>query len=77
MKKRKVVHNRGKCIGCHACVNIAPQCWTIDPVDGKSKLVGAKEKRGLFISEIFDEDVEANKEAAEACPVNIIKVEEN
>ena len=76
MKKVKVVHNRKKCIGCNSCIEIAPQCWMMDPKDGKSRLIGSKEKNALFVGETFECDKEANKLAAEACPVKIIKVEE-
>ncbi len=75
MRKLKVVHHREKCIGCHACVVTAPHSWTINPEDGKSDLIGAKEKKGLFIAEIFPQDEEDNKAAAEACPMNIIRFE--
>lgn len=75
MKKIKVVHQRGDCIGCNSCVNIAPQSWRMSDVDGKSVLIGGKEKRGVFVGEVFEMDKEANQLAAEACPVNIIKVE--
>ncbi|PIQ79624.1 ferredoxin [Candidatus Peregrinibacteria bacterium CG11_big_fil_rev_8_21_14_0_20_41_10] len=73
MKKIKIIHDRKNCIGCNACVEIAPQNWIMDPEDGKSRLIGSKEKRGLFIGEAFDCDLEANQTAARACPVSIIK----
>lgn len=47
--------------------------------DGKSRLIGSKQKgmgsQKVYVGEIFEEDIEANKKAAAACPVNIIKVE--
>lgn len=75
MKKIKVVHNRKKCIGCNSCVEIAPQSWVMDDKDGKSRLVGAKEKSQGFVGEVFECDKRANELAAEACPVKIIRVE--
>ena len=48
----------------------------MDPKDGKATLIGstlAKNKKD-YIGEIDAIDVELNKEAAEACPVRIIKV---
>lgn len=76
MKTCKVVHKRKDCIGCNACVMTAPQNWIMGE-DGKSILIGAEEKNGeLFVGEVFECDIEANKEAARACPVNIIKVED-
>jgi len=75
MKKVKVVHNRKNCIGCNSCVELAPQTWVMDEKDGKSSVVGGKEKNGVFVGEIFECDLEANCKAAAACPVKIIKVE--
>lgn len=75
MKRHKIIHNRKKCIGCNACVEIAPQTWKMDDKDGKSRLISSAPKRDLFIGEVFECDLIANKQAAEACPVKIIKVE--
>lgn len=77
MAQLKVIHQRNKCIGCNVCVTIAPQNWTMDEVEGKSRLAGAKEKRGVFVGEIFECDLIDNKRAAEACPMNIIKINSN
>lgn len=74
MKSCKVVHKRRDCIGCNACVLVAPQNWVMDENDGKSRLVGGTAKGEMFVAEIFECDIEANKEAARACPVNIIQV---
>lgn len=71
----KLVHNQTKCIGCNSCVNMAPQNWYMDETKGKAVLVGGKEKRGVFIADVFDCDVEINKKVAKACPMNIISVE--
>ncbi len=75
MKKITVVHQRRDCIGCNSCVNIAPQNWKMNEADGRVDLIGAKEKKGVFVGQIFEFDKEANRLAAEACPVRIIKVD--
>lgn len=75
MKQSKLVQNRKKCIGCHSCVELAPQNWVIDEKDGKSRLIGAREKRGLHIADVFDCDKEANQKVVKACPMKIIKLE--
>lgn len=75
-KNPKIVHNRKNCIGCHACIALAPQTWKINDIDGKSDLIDAKEKRGLFVGEIFEHDLEQNRKAARACPMQIIKIED-
>ncbi|MCD6274862.1 MAG: ferredoxin [Candidatus Aenigmarchaeota archaeon] len=59
----KIVHNREKCIGCGACASICDN-WEIDE-NGK-----AKPKK----TEV--EEVGCNKEAADVCPVQCIKIEE-
>jgi len=42
--------------------------------DGKCTLLGAKEKRGFYTVKVQEHEYEANRRAAEACPVKIIKV---
>jgi len=43
--------------------------------DGKSDLVSAKGKKDIYTLVVGDDELEANKEAEELCPVKIIKVE--
>lgn len=74
MKTIKVIHQRKNCIGCNACVANAPQSWLMDSQDGKSVLVGAVQKGDVFVGEIFECDLEDNRLAAQACPVNIIQI---
>lgn len=76
----KVIHQRDKCIGCGTCVAVCPSFWHMGD-DGKASLKDAKDvsnkeadpKEEKFELEI--EDVECNKEAAAACPVQIITIE--
>lgn len=42
--------------------------------DGKSVLLGAREKKGIYQVDILFDEYEDNVRAAEACPVNIIQV---
>jgi ferredoxin len=42
--------------------------------DGKSNLLGAKEKKGIYILNTHEEELEQNLLAEKHCPVNIIKV---
>ncbi|MFC1748445.1 ferredoxin [Pseudomonadota bacterium] len=76
MNKVKVVQQRESCIGCNACVVNAPQNWRINPYDGKSELIGSKKKGDLYVGEIFECDIEANKMAEMGCPMQVIKVED-
>jgi len=65
-KKYKITQKREKCIGCGACQAVCPQNWVIGK-DGK-----AKPKKTI----ISEKEYKCNKEAAEACPIGIITIEE-
>jgi len=60
----KIIQDREKCVGCGACVSVCNN-WEMGE-DGK-----AKPKK----TEV--EEVGCNKEAAEVCPVQCIKIEED
>lgn len=64
----KIVQEHEKCIGCGSCVAICPKYWEIGD-DGKAKLINSQE------NELEVEKLECNQEAADACPVQCIKVE--
>lgn len=74
MSSTKIIHDQSRCIGCNSCVLFAPQCWMMNKETGKSELIGAQKKGAVYVAEIFDEDIKANEQAAEACPMNIIKI---
>ncbi len=69
-----ITQKRDKCIGCNYCVEIAFDQWRMSKKDGKSTLLGAVNKKGFHTVKVEDEYLDANERAAEACPVNIIKV---
>lgn len=71
----RITHQRAKCIGCYYCAAAAPGTWTMNEDDGKATLRGAKEKKGFYTTTVTDDEYAANLEAAESCPVNIIKIE--
>ena len=64
MAKYKIEHDRDNCIGCGACVAVNEENWEMAD-DGKSK-----SKKNEF----DEEDLPKEKEAAEACPVNVIHI---
>ncbi|MGL1889861.1 MAG: ferredoxin [Reichenbachiella sp.] len=70
----KITQYRDKCIGCNACVEVAPDRWRISKKDGRCTLVGGKEKKGIYHVDAHDHELEENKRAANSCPVNIIKI---
>ena len=72
-KKYKIRHDRPNCIGCNACVAIAPGFWEMSVMDGKSDVVGSKlGEDGWEELDISEEDLDMNMHAAESCPVNVI-----
>ncbi len=75
IKKKKIIHFRENCIGCNSCTEHAPGNWEIDPIDGKATLKRAITKDEIFMAEISEPEVEANKLAARDCPAGIIRVE--
>lgn len=75
VKKISISHQRAKCIGCGACVFLAPKNWTMNVHDGRSDLVGGTlQKNGMVTAMIDEADLGANREASDACPVGIIRV---
>ena len=70
----KIVHYRDACIGCNACVEVAPDSWEMSDEDGKANLKRSACKKNTQVADISDVEVEKNVEAAELCPVNIIRV---
>ncbi len=79
-KKYTIEFDRSGCIGAGACAAANPAHWMLDE-DGKPRLVkigGRKVDKGdggeheeLDIGEI---DLSVDKEAAEVCPVLVIKI---
>lgn len=71
----RIIHYRIKCIGCNACIEAAFYRWRISRKDGKSILLNSKEKKGINIALVEDDEYADNIAAAKNCPVRIIKVE--
>lgn len=70
----RIIHFRDKCIGCNACVEVAFDRWRMSKKDGKSVLIGGKEKRGIYQVQVGEEERAENELAAKNCPVNIIQI---
>lgn len=69
-----ITQQRGKCIGCNYCVELAPDHWRMSKKDGLCTLIGSTNKRGFFTVRLNDDEYNDNLKAAKACPVNIIDV---
>ncbi len=74
MAKHQIQHDRPNCIGCAACAAVAPDYWEMHD-DGKSDIKNSKLlETGWEELDIEEKDYQLNKEAAEACPVNVIHI---
>lgn len=68
-------HKAVECIGCVACVEIAPHYWQLNE-DGLAKLVHKTGERAPFdLGEGFIDDEAILREAEDNCPVNIIEIQ--
>ncbi len=70
----QITYQRGKCIGCNYCIELAPERWRMNKKDGRSLLLGAKNKKGFYIVKVDDTEYEANKASAKVCPMKIIRI---
>jgi len=64
MATYKIEHDRENCIGCGACEGTCPDNWMMKD-DSK-----ASPKK----TEISEEELESNQQAASGCPVNVIHI---
>lgn len=64
MAKFKIVYDREGCIGAAACTSVAPKTWKMGS-DGKAE---------QLIQEFDEKELQANLDAARACPVNVIHI---
>ncbi len=77
MVQHTVIHLKKDCISCGACAAITPEYWEMDE-EGLAHLKGSKPVNAHFELEIDTEEARAaNQEAADCCPVSIIKVHKN
>ena len=67
----KIKLEREKCIGCGSCQALCSKCFELQE-DGKSHIVGAEKKD---VEELEVEKADCAVQAAEACPVQCIRIE--
>jgi len=71
----KIEHDRENCIACGACAVIAPEFWQLSKEDGKADIINSKKTEdGYEHLDIEEKDFPVNKDAADACPVNVIHI---
>ncbi len=76
MVKLKIIHKKAECIGCGACAAVCPDFWEMDN-EGMAHLKESRKSDERWVREISTEEEKAcNQEAADVCPVGIIKLEE-
>jgi len=75
--KITLCQKRNDCIGCGTCTLLASDRWRMNDQDGKADLVGGEQKGDEFVvAEIEENEYEANKQAAEACPMGVIRLKD-
>ena len=77
MPSYKIIFDREACIGALACNAVAPKFYLLAD-DGKVDLAAAvlNAESGKFELIVEADKLEVNKEAADACPVHAIVVQE-
>ncbi len=76
MPKFKILHFKDQCISCGACAAICPEFWGMDE-EGLAQLKESQKIGDHWERIILTEDDRSrNQEAAEACPVQIIKLQQ-
>ncbi|MBI5066117.1 ferredoxin [Candidatus Woesearchaeota archaeon] len=74
-RKYRVVYDKAGCIGVGACEAAAPLFWKLQE-DGKATFVPKEAKKSETAEELIidGKDFKVNLEAAEVCPVQVIKI---
>ncbi|MEM0355874.1 MAG: ferredoxin [Desulfurococcaceae archaeon] len=76
-KYRVRIDPRDNCIGDMVCVSICPDVFEINTEDNKVQIVSRVRVEGnIAIGEVGEDLKDCVKDAATACPVQIIHVEE-
>ncbi len=69
-----ITQQRERCIGCNYCAELASDRWAMSKRDGKATLIGAVQRKGFHTVRVADDELEANRAAAQVCPVKVIRV---
>jgi ferredoxin len=72
--KYLIEQDHPNCIGCSACVAVAPDHWKMAD-DGKASITEGKVREDLWEEKDIEEaELKHYKESAESCPVNCIHI---
>jgi len=69
----KIIHERKKCISCGACAMVCPAMFEMSEKDNLATLKNSKESSNDDF-ELETDNADCAKEAANVCPINIIKI---
>ncbi len=72
-RKYIIEYEKEGCIGAGVCIAWAPKFWEFIN-EQKATLKGSKDEKGIWRLEIDEKDLPQNIEAAQGCPVNVIKI---
>ncbi len=70
---KKVVQKNSECIGCGTCAALCPKFWEMKD-DGKAYPKGGQKNPETGEYELEIEETGCNKDAADACPIQIISL---
>lgn len=70
MKTYVIEQDADACIGCGACESVCPENWEMYETDEGEHKARPKKK------EIAEDELVTNKDAADSCPMNAIRVSE-
>ncbi len=75
MGKYIIEYDEKGCIGAGVCAAFSEKDWEI-AANGKAVLKGGKfdDAKGVWTKEIDEQDLPANKQAAEGCPALVIHI---
>jgi ferredoxin len=71
----KIIFEKSKCIGCGSCAAVCPKYWEMGD-DNKALLKNSKPNQGNKNEEAEVSKVGCNKEAAEVCPVQCVRIKD-
>lgn len=73
-RKYKIIYDKEGCIGAGACEAVAPLFWKV--IDYKATLIPNESQKSEVKEELIitSEDFKIHLDAAEACPVRVIKI---
>ena len=69
----KIIFEKEKCIGCGSCAAVCPKFWELD-TQGKARLKKAKKNADTGNQELEIQKINCNKEAADNCPSQCIRI---